>query len=559
MEKELLEPLRTINEEESGKGRKADLSNPRITYVKKVYKNDKIVDFIDLEGLDKKFSEKMEELIQNLEIQKELFYKKGKWFNCKDIELVKKLYERSKSYPKIEEFLRKKSFKIVPNQQTMRRIVRDSFESRDKYKIWKNDIYLTEYQDIARKKEGKCISREYKNNRTKLEFECKAGQKFKKRPDHIKEDRWCPECARVKKATLKEFQDIARDRGGEFLSEEYSNIYIPKDLFTINKNKCFCKNVDLLKEVYEVLNSYSKIEKYFKKQGCEIVPSYNTLRLFIRGSFESKEEYYVWKSNIKLKEYHKIARDKDGVCLSEEYKNSCTKLKFRCKKGHEFEMRPSSIKEDRWCPECAENKKLTLKEFQYVAKNRNGVCLSEEYINTRTKLKFRCKKGHEFEMRPDTVKEGHWCQTCSERTSERVCRGLFEAIFNKEFKKARPEWLKNSEGHQLHLDGYNEELKLAFERHGEQHYKFLNWFHKTIKEYILQLSNDQQKNELCEQHGVILIEVPYWIKYDEMQRYIIKGCQAKGVNVPEIKYKIDWEKFKWDIDDDDKVSLMDWI
>ncbi len=135
LEKELLEPLRTINEEESGKGRKANLSNPGITYVKKVYKNDKIVDFIDLEGLDKKFSEKMEELIQNLEIQKELFYKKGKWFNCKDIELVKKLYERSKSYPKIEEFLRKKSFKIVPNQQTMRRIVRDSFESRDKYKI----------------------------------------------------------------------------------------------------------------------------------------------------------------------------------------------------------------------------------------------------------------------------------------------------------------------------------------------------------------------------------------------------------------------------------------
>lgn len=96
----------------------------------------------------------------------------------------------------------------------MRRIVRDSFESRDKYKIWKNDIYLTEYQDIARKKEGKCISREYKNNRTRLEFECKAGHKFKKRPSSIKEERWCPECAENKKLTLKEFQDVAKNRNG---------------------------------------------------------------------------------------------------------------------------------------------------------------------------------------------------------------------------------------------------------------------------------------------------------------------------------------------------------
>ncbi|GAH28085.1 unnamed protein product, partial [marine sediment metagenome] len=120
--------------------------------------------------------------------------------------------------------------------------------------------------------------------------------------------------------------------------------------------------------------------------------------------------------------------------------------------------------------------------------------------------------------------------------------GFFECIFNKDFKKARPEWLKNCEGHHLELDGYNDELKLAFERHGKQHYEWPNYFHKTVKKYITQLSNDQEKGELCETNGVTLIEVPYWIEYDEMQKYIIKQCKDKGIDAPQIRFKIDWKK-----------------
>jgi len=119
--------------------------------------------------------------------------------------------------------------------------------------------------------------------------------------------------------------------------------------------------------------------------------------------------------------------------------------------------------------------------------------------------------------------------------------------------------VKKFEGHQLELDGYNDELKLAFERHGEQHYEWPNYFHKIVKKYISQLSNDQEKGELCETHGVTLIEVPYWIEYDEMQEYIIKQCKEKGINVPQIRFKIDWKKYKWETDDDSNRSLKEWM
>ncbi len=119
--------------------------------------------------------------------------------------------------------------------------------------------------------------------------------------------------------------------------------------------------------------------------------------------------------------------------------------------------------------------------------------------------------------------------------------------------------VKNSAGHQLELDGYNDELKLAFERQGEQHYEWPNYFHKTVKDFISQLSNDQQKEELCETHGVTLIEVPYRIKFEEYQDYIIKQCKKRGINVPQMKNKIDWKKFKWDTNDDSNRSLKEWI
>ncbi len=69
----------------------------------------------------------------------------------------------------------------------------------------------------------------------------------------------------------------------------------------------------------------------------------------MRKSFESESEYKTWRSNIFLKEFQEIAREHGGECLSTEYNDSITKLNFRCERGHEFEARRDNVKNnDSW-------------------------------------------------------------------------------------------------------------------------------------------------------------------------------------------------------------------
>ncbi len=58
-------------------------------------------------------------------------------------------------------------------------------------------------------------------------------------------------------------------------------------------------------------------------------------------------------------------------------------------------------------------RRLTIEEMQRIAQERGGECLSTEYIDGKTKLKWQCKVGHEWEARPNNVKHGTWCPTCA--------------------------------------------------------------------------------------------------------------------------------------------------
>ena len=53
--------------------------------------------------------------------------------------------------------------------------------------------------------------------------------------------------------------------------------------------------------------------------------------------------------------------------------------------------------------------KLTIEEMHSFAQERGGKCLSKEYINARTKLKWQCKEGHIWETKPANVRRGKWC------------------------------------------------------------------------------------------------------------------------------------------------------
>ncbi len=180
-------------------------------------------------------------------------------------------------------------------------------------------------------------------------------------------------------------EDISKDTG----AEDFKNLEIPEDLFYKVGRKFHCKDVESLKKLFDKLKTSPKVELYIKNQDCKNVPSISTIKGLVQKSFDSKWEYNTWKHDIKLRGIQEIARERGGKCLSTEYKNSLTKLRFQCKNGHEFEATPNAVKnEDHWCPICSGVKKLTLVKFQEIARERGGVCCSPKYKNNYTKLRF---------------------------------------------------------------------------------------------------------------------------------------------------------------------------
>ena len=244
---------------------------------------------------------------------------------------------------------------------------------------------------------------------------------------------------------------------------------------------------------------------------------------------------------LTIEDMQKIAEAKGGKCLSKEYVNSQTKLKWQCSKGHKWEAMGNNIRQGCWCPVCANknngsSQRKTIEDVQELAEAKGGKCLSTEYVNSRTKYDFICSKDHKFSMVYGTVQQGSWCPECSSGILERMCRVYFEQLFNKPFPKIRPLWLKNDKGFLLELDGYCEELGIAFEHQGKQHYERLPYFQKTIEDFNKQQQNDETKRKVCLEHNVILIEIPelYTITpLKGLQKLIGTQLENKGYTLPE--------------------------
>jgi len=71
----------------------------------------------------------------------------------------------------------------------------------------------------------------------------------------------------------------------------------------------------------------------------------------------------------------------------------------------------------------------------------------------------------------------------------------------------KPAWLTNENGDRLELDFFIEELKLAIEVQGEQHFKFTEFFHKTKDGFEKIKRHDDIKKYTCGKHGIALAEV----------------------------------------------------
>lgn len=151
----------------------------------------------------------------------------------------------------------------------------------------------------------------------------------------------------------------------------------------------------------------------------------------------------------------------------------------------------------------------------------NGQTILERIFNVNApiSIKHSSPVTRPLEPRPQKTSKG-----------EMECKRFVEFYFQKPFVRIRPDFLTNPiTNNALELDVYNDDLKLAIEYNGSQHYNFNKMMHQNSRDrFQNQQYRDYIKKNLCKENGIELIVVPYTIRIEDIPQYLYKELEKRG-------------------------------
>lgn len=370
--------------------------------------------------------------------------------------------------------------------------------------------YLQEARQIARAFGGTCLSDSIPRVHGYAQWRCREGHEWRAVFKSVKAGHWCRTCATQKQAERRRLkvalplaQRLARSRGGTCLSEDLRGA---KELI---RWRCAAGH-EWRALLYEVRKgSWCKVCHYARITGT-------------------------------LEEAQAAARGRGGQCLSDYYRNKREPMRWRCADGHEWTAAFGRVNAGSWCRACfvakVAGKHLTLKDglqqAQRVAHNRGGKCLSERYVTATAPLDWQCANGHRWRAAFGDICKGTWCPECGPGLRERLCRRVFEELLGKPFPRIRPSWLFSARGGRMEFDGYCEALQVAFEHHGEQHYRRVEHFQRGEESLARRREDDARRRALSVERGVLLIEIPYDVPAEKLSQWIAHELQTRGYSGP---------------------------
>ena len=334
---------------------------------------------------------------------------------------------------------------------------------------------------------------DYINCNTKILITCEFHEDFLQTPDSHLSGNGCKKCgvklsqsSRTK--TTEQFLIDAKQIHGD--KYDYSKVNYINDS---TKIEIICK----------IHGSYIQVPSdHIQKRGCK------KCGIILRSisNTKSQEEFIN-----QVKQIHGYKYDYSKV----NYINDDKKVEILCKIHGLFIQAPNSHIQGKGCKKCgliliSDLKTKSQEQFIFDAKQIHGDKYDYSkvnYINCNIKVEIVCKSHGGFEQNTKNHLQGAGCPRCVYKT-ETKCIEYLELISEEKFKKCKPTFLNG-----LELDGYSEKLGLAIEYNGEQHYEFIEFFHRNGPEdFEAQQERDSLKQKLCSENGVYLIVVPYYTK-----------------------------------------------
>jgi hypothetical protein len=188
-----------------------------------------------------------------------------------------------------------------------------------------------------------------------------------------------------------------------------------------------------------------------------------------------------------------------------------------------------------------QHQKWSIEDCREIAATRGGLCLDQNYKSVDQYLIWQCAVGHTWKAKFEYIlRSGSWCPDCANGTGERTCRHIMECILGVDFPSRRPSWLRIGKKSVLQLDGYNENMAIAFEYHGSQHYEPVRTFNGAVSDFVSLQQRDNLKRQMCWERGVSLVIVPEFRNKNNAKACIAQvefSILQAGLKVP-----IGWQK-----------------
>ena len=363
---------------------------------------------------------------------------------------------------------------------------------------------LLKIVEVVERFDGQLLNDGRRNEDGSISLRCSRGHEWDASPYNIAKGVWCgsqpclgerislKRSERTLDKNREKMMQIISNRNGKLISGEYKN-----------------QNSKLVIECNDGHTFNSKPVILFAKSWCPKC----------QGKFSAKEH---------LENLSRIARSNGGELISKRYPGFKKPVFFKCAKGHIWQTDPGNIRSGHWCPECGGTVKKTDEDLRNeilpIVQARGGKLLTIGRTPEKkgARVMYVCENGHENEVWVNSLKKGHWCNQCmTAGTTEVIVSNMLYWLTGNRFRKGRYDWLRNSNGNPMELDGYSEQLNLAFEYQGQQHYHFYKFFHGTKTKFLQRQKDDKLKIELCLKRGVRLIEIPYTVALDDLQDFLV--------------------------------------
>ncbi len=316
-------------------------------------------------------------------------------------------------------------------------------------------------------------------------------------------NRWCSICTKKygKSISFESLEALANEVGGTVIRFPDNPIPSVNATDEIDYKCNGCNKIQYNKKVYTLNN-----RKNTHSVCCEHC-----------GRFQLSKTFEEVRTMVEDESYTLIEFPDNGLIKKVKTKDYIT---VQCDNGHEsYRVRLHNWRTGKRCPLCRNEKnaatsKLEKEEIMRRIIESHGDRYEYpnfkdfEYLGKEQKIAIICAEHGEFVQRIDChSRRGSGCPMCNSSIGENLLRKLLEEKYNKPFTSVRhPKIVNPRTGRALELDCYNEELNLAFEYQGRQHYEPIDFFggHDAYEERVYR---DQHKKRACQELGIRLVEI----------------------------------------------------